>query len=157
MVTVRHGTLQVIHLTVKEFLRSSHGLNIAPYSNLLVNPEDASFQLTLVCLKCIGISCVKPIADLGTEALRIDINLPHDAMAEHLLQAPLVEYASLSWVAHLTDCGENHLLEILQVFNETFESRSTFGWVEAYMIFQPDDLPRLLVGLDEILAWISSL
>ena len=50
LITIRKGVLQVIHLTVKEFIRSPQKTSGSTCSSLLVNPEFGSLQLTLVCL-----------------------------------------------------------------------------------------------------------
>ena len=51
LLAVRKGTLQVIHLTVKEFLRATDGPRNSPHAELLVDPRQASMTLTHVCLK----------------------------------------------------------------------------------------------------------
>ena len=49
LITVRKGTLQVIHLTVKEFLRATHGQGASLSSDLLVDLRQASLALAMVC------------------------------------------------------------------------------------------------------------
>ena len=126
LVTVRKETLEVIHLTVKEFLRSKHGSEDSAFSNLLIDAERASLQLTLVCLRCVARSC-KPLVDLNSEMPRIDWSFNTDALARHWSRAPLLEYASFSWLGHLTDCKLDDVLEILPTFETTFHSEVTFN------------------------------
>ena len=157
LVTVRQGTLQVIHLTVKEFLTSTHGPNHSTYSDLLVDPAKASLHLTLTCLKCIKNSCNESIVDLDLEIARLDIRLDNEAVIQRQRQAPLAEYACLTWMMHLTDCDGVQMIGVSQAFQETFDSPSTFYWVEACMAFQPDSVLRLLAGLEEAIEHVSGL
>lgn len=126
LVTVRKGTLQVIHLTVKEFLRSKHGVENSGFSNLLVDPERASLTLTLVCLRCVGHSS-KPLLDMDSKMLRTDWTIETGVLARRLAQAPLLEYAIFSWLGHMTECKLDDLLEIVPVFETTFRSEITFN------------------------------
>lgn len=100
----------MIHLTVKEFLRSQHetdGLT----SSLLVDPEHGSLQLALVCLRCIATN-VEPLVDLESEAARIEWDLDIDALNSCTAGAPLFKYAAFSWLEHLIDCKVNNIVEI---------------------------------------------
>ena len=157
LVTIRQGTLQVVHLTVKEFLISAHGPSDSTYSDLLIDPAQASFHLTLACLKCIKYDCNKSFVDLDPRIARLDIKLGDDAVPQRQRQAPLVEYACLTWMVHLTDCDGAQMIGVSKALQETFDSPSTFYWVEACMTFQPDSVLRLLVGLEEAIEYISGL
>ena len=149
LVTIRKGTLQVIHLTVKEFLRSPEDTCISATPSLLVDPEHGSLQLTLVCLRCIA-GYAEPLTDLKCKAPQIDWDLDSDALQRAGTRAPLLEYASFSWLAHIIDCKLEDLLKITPTFRKTFNSSVSFSWVELCMAWQPDSRLRLLVGFDEI-------
>ena len=95
LITIRNGTLQVIHLTVKEFLRSQHKTDNSTFSSLLVDPEHASLQLTLVCLRCIATNA-EPLVDLDSNVPQIDWTLDTNALDRCQARAPLLEYASFS-------------------------------------------------------------
>ena len=125
LVTVRKGSLQVIHLTVKEFLRSKDGSKASGFSDLLVDPGCASLQLTLVCLRCIAHNS-KPLIDLNSKRLRTDWTLEADVPVRHLARAPLLEYASFSWLGHLAECRLDDAQEIFPTFKTTFDSKVTF-------------------------------
>ena len=157
LITVRQGILQVIHLTVKEFLRSAHGPEYFTYYNLLIDPEKASFQLTLACLKCIKVSCKESMVDLDRGIARLDMKLDDKAVSQRRRLAPFAEYASLTWMMHLTDCNGVQMIGVSKAFKETFDSSSTFYWVEACMAFQPDGVLRLLAGLEEVIEYVSGL
>ena len=96
LVTIRKGRLQVIHLTVKEFLMAPHEPGASLYADLLVDPEKANLALTLVCLKCIEANCTEPLVDLDTKAQRIDLHIPPSRIAMLRKEKPFVEYASFS-------------------------------------------------------------
>lgn len=154
LLAVRKGTLQVIHLTVKEFLRATDRPRNSSYTELLVDPRQASIILTNICLKCIEINCIYPIMGVKEGIARIDFRvLP--SMAESLQnERPLAEYASFSWLAHLTDCERTRTQEIAEIFRQAFSSEITFNWCELCMALQPDSVDRLLIGLDELNDWI---
>ena len=73
LVTIRNETLQVIHLTVKQFPRSRPSLETkgSTYSDLLINPREASIRLTPVCLKYIAMKCTGPLVGLSSGTNRI--------------------------------------------------------------------------------------
>ena len=149
LVTIRKGTLQVIHLTVKEFLRSRHGSEDSSFSSLLIDPDYGNLQLTLVCLRCIATN-TKPLVDLKSEAKHIDWGLDTDALDHRQAQAPLLQYASFSWLMHFIECKLDDMPEVILECERTFNSATTFSWVETCMTFQPDSTLRLLVGFDEV-------
>ena len=157
LVTVRQGTLQVIHLTVKEILTSTPGSKYSTHSDLLIDPAKASLHLTLACLRCIGVNCNKSIVNLDPRIARLDLKVDVEAVSQRQHQAPLMEYASLTWMMHLTECDEAQMIGVSKVFQETFNSHATFYWVEACMAFQPDSVLRLLAGLEEVMNHISRL
>ena len=149
LVTIRKGTLQVIHLTVKEFLRSRHKLDGSGFSSLLIDPDNGNLQLTLVCLRCIATN-TKPLVDLESEAKHIDWGLDTDALDQCQAQAPLLQYASFSWLMHLIECKLDDMPEVILECERTFNSPMTFSWVETCMTFQPDSTLRLVVGFSEV-------
>lgn len=149
LVTIRKGTLQLIHLTVKEFLRSRHGTDGSAFSKFLVDPKHGSLQLTLVCLRCIATDA-EPLIDLDSKAPQIDWTLDADALDRCQARAPLLEYAIFSWLVHMIDCKLDDLFEITPTFHKTFDSPITFSWVEKCMALQPDSTLRLMVGVDEV-------
>lgn len=139
----------MVHLTVKEFLRSRHRTDGPAFSSLLVDPEKGSLQLTLVCLRCID-TYTEPLLDLQSKAPQIDWTLDTGALDRRRARAPLLEYANFSWLVHLIDCKLDSLLEITPTFQKTFRSPVTFSWVESCMASHPDSTLRLLVGVDEV-------
>ena len=57
LVDVRKGTLQVVHLTVKEFLRANDESRDSVPAELPIDTEKASLMLTYICLECIRSDC----------------------------------------------------------------------------------------------------
>ena len=157
LVTVRQGTLQIIHLTVKEFLTFTQGRKSFTYSDLLIDPAKSSLSLTLACLKCIKECCNESMVDLATGVARLDIKLDDGAVTKRQRQVPLAEYASFTWMMHLTDCDGVDMVGISKAFQAAFESPSTFCWIEACLAFQPDSVLRLLAGLEEAIEYVSGL
>ncbi len=157
LVTVRQGTLQVIHLIVKEFLTFTHGSKFSPYSDLLIDPAKASLHLTLACLKCISVDCNKSIVSLDPKVARLDVKVDVEAVIQRQYQAPLMEYASLTWMIHLTECDGAQMIGVSKAFQETFDSSATFYWVEACIAFQLDSVLRLPAGLEEVIDYVSDL
>ena len=153
LVTIRKGFLHVIHLTVKEFIRSPQGRSGSTSSSLLVNPESGSLQLTLVCLRCIS-KHAEPLIDLESKAPYIDWALDPSALERHRARAPLLEYASFSWLVHMIDCKLDDLNKITPTFQKTFGSSTTFSWIEMCMVSQPDSVLRLSVGISEVHDWL---
>lgn len=154
---MRQGTLQIIHLTVKEFLTFTHGPNSSTYSDLLVDPAKASLSLTLACLKCIKDCCNESMVEIASGIARLDIKLDDGAVTKRQCRAPLAEYASFAWMMHLTDCDGVDMMGISKAFQAAFESPSTFCWVEVCLTFQPDSIIRLLAGLEEAIEYVSGL
>ena len=154
LLVVRKETLQVIHLTVKEFLSAIDGPRNSAHAELLIDPEKANMALSHMCLKYIATDCVYPITDVKDDISRINIqNLP--SITESIRnERPLAEYTMSSWLAHLTDCEKTQIQEIGRIFWQAFGSKVTFNWCELCMALQPDSADRLLIGLDELSGWI---
>ena len=153
LVTIRNGIMQVIHLTVKEFIRSPQEKSNTTSSSLLVNPDSGSLQLTLVCLRCI-FKYAEPLVDLKSKAPHIDWALDPTALERCRTRAPLLEYASFSWLVHMIECEPDDLTKITSNFQRTFGSSTTFCWIETCMALQPDSALRLSVGISEIHDWL---
>ena len=153
LVTIREGILQVIHLTVKEFIRSPQEKSGSTSSSLLVNSESGSLQLTLVCLRCIS-KHAEPLIDLESKAPHIEWALDPSALERHRARAPLLEYASFSWLVHMIECKLDDLNKITPTFQKTFGSSTTFSWIEICMVSQPDSVLRLSVGISEVHDWL---
>lgn len=153
LVAVRNDTLQVVHLTVKEYIKSSPGPTTL---RLLKETKCASCQLTLACLNFLKHKCAEPMAELFPER---PIGTEEDELDRSLLrsESPFLEYACFSWLNHLLECTSIDALEVSRSVFSTFSSPSTFGWIESCLVLQPDSVDRLLVGLEDVHDWIDDL
>ena len=153
LVTVRSETLQIVHLTVKQYIQSRSGSTTL---RLLAETKDANVQLTLSCLSFLKHKCAEPIVELSPKR---PIEAEEDELDLSLLrsQEPFLEYACFSWLVHLTDCTSIEALAVSRSFYRTFDSPSTFGWIESCMALQPGSVSRLLIGLEDVRDWIDSL
>ena len=97
------------------------------------------------------------MVNIASGIARLDIKLDDGAVTKRQRQAPLAEYASFTWMMHLTDCDGDDMMGISKAFQAAFESPSTFCWVEACLTFQPDSILRLLAGLEEAIEYVSGL
>ena len=143
----------MIHLTVKEFIRSPREKNGFSSSSLRVTPESGSLQLTLVCLRCI-FKYAAPLVDLESKDPHIDWALDPSALERCRARAPLLEYATFSWLVHMIECKFDDLDEIVPTFQRTFGSSTTFSWIEMCMVSQPDSALRLSVGISDVHDWL---
>ena len=153
LITIRKGVMQVIHLTIKEFIRSTQEKSVSTSSSLLVNPGSGSLQLTLVCLRCIS-KYTEPLVDLESKAPHTDWALDPGELERHRARAPLLEYASFSWPVHMIECKLDDLDEIIATFQKTFGSSTTFSWIETCMASQPGSALRLSVGINDVCDWL---
>ena len=153
LVTVRSETLQIVHLTVKQYIQSRSGSTTL---RLLAETKDANVQLTLSCLSFLKHKCAEPIVELFPKR---PIEAEEDELDLSLLrsQEPFLEYACFSWLVHLTKCTSIEALAVSRSFYRTFDSPSTFGWIESCMALQPGSVPRLLIGLEDVRDWIDNL
>ena len=153
LVTVRNETLQVVHLTVKQYIKSPPG---PTRLRLLAETKSANLQLTLACLSFLKHKCAEPIAKLF---LKRPVGAEEDVLDLSLLRCekPFLEYACFSWLVHLTNCTNREALEVSGALRRTFDSPSTFGWVESCMALQSGSESRLLLGLEDVRNWIHGL
>ena len=154
LLAFRKGTLQVIHLTVKEFLMATDGPKNPLHAELLVEPRQASMKLTHMCLKYLEINCVHPILNVKNETARMDFQILPPIVESLRDELPLAEYACFSWLAHLIECERKQVQGIAKIFWQAFSNPATFHWCELCMTFQPESVERLLIGMDELNDWI---
>lgn len=146
LVTVRNETLQVVHLTVKEFIKAPSGLTTL---RLLADTKGASLQLTLVCLSFLRHECAEPIAKISQKR----------PIGARRSKRPFLEYACFSWLSHLTDCTSPEALEVSRSVYRTFDSPSTFGWIESCIALarEAGSVTRLRMGLEDVRDWFENL
>ena len=155
LVTVRNDTIQLIHLSTKEFLQKTcvSGRVIVAPSLLLVDSLEASLQITLTCLICLSIYCKKPLVHLNSSAISVDLTVSQSMIEERKKTFPFTEYAVFCSLVHLTKCELTAYKEIAKTFRKTFESSCTLHWVEIYLKFDRRSLPRLHITLEALHEW----
>lgn len=157
LLTVRDGTIQVIHLTVKEFLGDKEAwTNSADsYTQLLVDPSSASLQLTLVSLKYISQKLTEPLVDPDAREIFQDKMDQFRAMRlnDRLEQSSFTEYASFNWLTHMVDCEGVSGDQIVEAFQSAFDSKATFCWIEMCLTLDPSSFHRIRVVLEHIIEW----
>ena len=153
LVAVRNETLQVVHLTVTQYIKS---LSSPTALRLPADVEDANLQLALTCLSFIKQSCTEPIVKLFPKRpLKIDAD---DLDLSRLrFNKPFLDYACFSWMIHLLKCSSVEAGKAAEFFYGTFDSPSTFGWVESCISLRPGSIFRLSIGLEDVRDWIHSL
>ena len=162
LVTVQNRTVQLIHLSTKEFLqRPLHLRDMAErymYLELLVDPHLTSLQLTMSCLGYVSLTCNKPITDMNDWMPQFYPREPRDEqlrLESRLRDFPLAEYAIFSWLVHLVDCDILAFQEIVTAVRNTYDSPCTFCWIEMCLALDGDSLWRVVISLQEIGDWIS--
>ena len=156
LVSIRDGRIQIVHLSVKEFLQrgqSTEGL-ARPYSELLVDPNKASHQLTLCCLRYISMSCREHGIYFvsGTRPSDRGINTASLRRLQH--KFPFTRYAALSWLTHLVHCDIAASGDIARELRRTYESPCTFHWLEISLGIE-QALLSLFLGLEELDDWVD--
>ena len=153
LVTVRNGKLQIVHLTVKQYIESASGPEAA---RPLTETDSANLQLTLACLGFIKRECAEPIAELSPRRpIENKENKPDLSVLRS--KKPFLGYACCAWLIHLLECKHIDALEVSTALYQTFHSPSTFGWIESCMMMLPGCVPLLLIGLEDVRYWISDL
>lgn len=157
LLTVRDGTIQVIHLTVKEFLGDTEAWTDPPdsYTQLLVDPSSANLQLTLVSLKYISQKLAEPLVDPdASERLSEKTDeLRAMKLSDRLKQSPFAEYASFDWLIHLVDCEGFSGDIIVEAFQGAFDSKATFCWIEMCLTLDRSSFHRICLGLGNVIEW----
>jgi hypothetical protein len=145
LVHVRNGTLQIVHLTVKEYVLS---YSRPDSSHELIKAESASSQLAIVCLSFLESNCTQSVSHFDTS--EIDLQ-------QLRINAPFIDYAVTFWMFHLAGSEGQDNLKLSKQFCKTFNSSSTFCWIETYLALHPSHLPDLVMFLDATRKWAMTL
>ena len=159
LVSIRDETIQLIHLSIKEFLQQSLGTpseESGSNRDLLVNPQKASLKLTQVCLAYLSVHCVEPLIDFNEKCTWVDYRIDEKKVEDHLQANALLEYACFGWLIHLLDCEVTDSAEAANYVLTTFDSPSTFCWIETCLALDRNSIWSLLIGLEEMGEWIPT-
>lgn len=145
LVHIRNGTLQVVHLTVKEYIQSCSGPD---HSYLPMEADSHSSQLATTCLSFLGSNYTQATSDSGSSKVHLQ---------QLRTDAPFIEYAATFWMFHLTHSEAQDSAGVCKQFCKTFNSATTFCWMEMYLALHPRNLPDFFFFLDAIRNWIGGL
>ena len=150
LVHIRNGTLQVVHLTVKEYIQS---FPEPDNSSPLIEAQSASSRLAIVCLNFLGSNCTRA----STNSAIIDSEKSNINLEQLYTNAPFIEYAVTFWMFHLTCSKAQDSVGVSKQFCKTFNSASTFYWLETYLALHSSNLPDLFIFLDAVRNWVIRL
>lgn len=157
LITIQDGTVQLIHLSTKEFLqRPRHPRNmVADCSGYFVDRHMSSLQLTMSCLLYVSSSCCEPLFDLDDDVPHVNACVDIDRLEGRLHRFPFIEYAVFSWPVHLLNSDVASFQEIASALRKTYESPCTFCWIETCLTLDLDCLLRILFELEKLSEWID--
>lgn len=153
LLTVRSGTVQLIHLSAGEFLQNqSIRLNIDDsLRQYLVDVPSVSAHIASHCASYLLSQCappeVLPARDIRTAKADLDV-LKH--------RLPLLEYACFNWLKHLISSAEVPLDRYGSVIQSFFESYRCLVWVQSCFNLDPDCSFRLHTDVRDLLDWAKS-
>lgn len=159
LLTIRSGTVQLIHLSAQEFLQSPSirlGIDkvLHPY---LVDIPTTSLQITSQCVSYLlsRYSPAKKLPADDQQVHRFDQIQDFDAVA--LKKGfPLLDYACSNWVRHLVNVIDVPSDENNKPMRRFVESQCCLMWIEVCFILDPGCLVRLRADLDELVNWANS-
>ncbi|KAL8884110.1 MAG: hypothetical protein Q9215_007769, partial [Flavoplaca cf. flavocitrina] len=146
LVTVKGGTIQLIHLSTKEFLLdrkrasdSKHDLHA-----FFVRTQDDNALLSGICVRYLSTCCIPG-------------NLSRDDSSKgwHMNDTKLFKYAYLNWIWHLTESSSQTLVRQKPILQRFFASRSSFHWLEICFTIDRDVHETLSTHLQAVLDWCS--
>lgn len=153
LLTLRSGTVQLIHLSAKEFLQDpSIRRNIDDaLRQYLVDVPSISLQITSHCVSYLLSRCstqeMLPADDVRLYKYNVD-KLKQDF--------PLLEYACFNWVKHFINVIEIPTDEDGKTMQSFFESQCCLIWIEVCFNLDPGCSFRLRADINELLDWTNS-
>ena len=153
LLTIRSGTVQLIHLSAGEFLQKpSIRLNTEDaLRQYLVDVPSVSARIASHCVSYLLSQCeppeVLPACDIRTVKADVD-GLKH--------RLPLLEYACFNWLKHLISSAEVSLNRYGSVIQSFFESYRCLVWIQWCFNLNPDCSFRLQVDIENLIDWAKS-
>ena len=158
LVISRNGTLQLIHLSTKEIL-TRRPLRMGSDDSRLgfyVSTQRENPRMAVLCVSYIrthldGIDSVtRP--DLET-ASRLQLGKSYDP-TELVTTSPFIDYASISWQAHLVDGKISVELEDVMLSLQTLLTYDlTIKWIELCVSLHQDIALTLQRSCNEVMLW----
>lgn len=153
LLTVRSGTVQLIHLSAREFLRSpSVRLNIDDtLHQYLVDVPSVSSRIASHCVSYLLSRCAPPkvLPAHDNRTAKDDV----DALKHRF---PLLDYACFNWLKHLISSAEVPVDPCGSVIQSFLESYCCLGWIQSCFNLDPDCAFRLQIDIRDLLDWAKS-
>ena len=153
LLTVRSGTVQLIHLSAGEFLQD-HSIRLGidgALQQYLVDVPSVSARIASHCVSYLLSRCAPPemLPTYATRTAKDDI--------DHLKQRyPLLDYACFNWLKHLFSSAEVPLDSCASVLQSFFESYRCLVWIQWCFNLDPDCSFRLQTDIRDLLDWAKS-
>lgn len=152
LLAVRSGTVQLVHLSAKDFLQKS----------ALNTPIDGDLQEFLVDVPIASLQIASQCASYLLSRFEPETFLPKDIRSwsrdvEALrLSLPFLDYACFNWLVHLANSTKSSMTEqeeeVLQSF---FQSQTCLIWIELMFNLDQDCLFFLRLNIQTLLDWAT--
>ena len=146
LVTVKDGTIQLIHLSTKEFLLNPTRTSFLrqELQAFFVEVEEDSALLSGICVMHLSSRCVsgRLLKDDSPKGWQMD-------------DAKLLEYACFNWISHLTGSSWQALVRQEALLQPFLVSRKSFHWLEICFTIQRGIHSLMNTYLQSILDWCS--
>ena len=148
LLTVRSGTVQLIHLSTGEFLKNR---SIRPniddaLHQYLIDVPSVSARIASHCVSYLLSRCAPPTVLPAHESRTAKIDIDH--LKQRL---PLLDYACFNWLKHLVssaDVPQDISAGVIQSF---FESYRCLVWIQWCFNLEPDCSFRLQIDIRHLL------
>ena len=144
LVTVKNQSIQLIHLSTREFLLTpgeSLPLRHTLHAFLVRWAEDSAL-LASICVMLISPHCVPG-------------KLSRDSAGRLLgLKVPLLDYACFHWISHLVESQPEAVIQHQPKIQRFLESRQSFCWIEMCFTVQRGVCSQLNMVLQSLLDWL---
>ena len=146
LVTVKNQSIQLIHLSTKEFLLTPSDLSPLERTlhGFLVRRADDSALLASVCVTYLSSHCI-PAKNSGENSYG---GLPK-------ISAPLLDYACFYWILHIIESRLEAVVQHESKLQPFLESRKSFYWIERCFNVQREIRSQLNMGLQSLIDWLS--
>ncbi len=157
LVRSRNGTLQLIHLSTKEILMKKPS-QIRPDDSRLAfyvdaqrqNPRMATLCVSYISTHLDGLSSL-PRPNLNIS--RLQFTKESYDFTDLLKKSPFIDYASVSWQAHLIDGKISLELESMRQLHKLLTYNLTTLWIELCVSLHRDIIWTLERSCKEIMSW----
>ena len=145
LVTVKNQSIQLIHLSTREFLLTP--VESSPVGHMLhaflVRRAEDSALIASICVMFISPHCV-----LG--------KLSRDSAGRLLgMNVPLLDYACFHWIPHLVESHPEAVILHQSKIQQFLESRQSFYWIEMCFTVQSGVYSQLNMVFQSLLDWLS--